>query len=178
MYVPFLMEYYSLTGDTLAKALARENILKIKEYSVDKETGLPHHGWNPDTKVKLGSANWGRGIGWYLLALAYYDSMIDTPLVDNIMKMEYEQFPGQPYSSFDSSTGLMFEIFKQIADKRRAPDINIFKPHTTRSGMIDDCSGDTYCCNKYSGTFSKSELCNGLFLMLVSKFSNNKYRMS
>lgn len=173
MFVPFLMEYYELTGDTLARKVAKENIRIINRHCVDKETGIPHHGYNPNNFLKLGSANWGRGIGWYLLALSYCNDMVDDKIEQSIAMMDYTQFPGQPYSIFDTSTALMFEIFKQSRDDSRTIDLSIFKSHTTVSGMIDDCSGDTYSYNQYSKTFSKSEICNGLFLILVSKFSNN-----
>lgn len=173
MIVPFLMEYNELTGDTLAKSIAKYNIELIQKYCVDKETGLPHHGYNPKNYLKLGSANWGRGIGWYLLALSFYPDLIDSKTIESISEMDYSQFPGQPYSVFDSSTALMFEIFKQRINVNRKPNIGLLKPHTTVSGMIDDCSGDTYSYNDYSHTMCKSEMCNGLFLMLVSKFSNS-----
>lgn len=173
MFVPFLMEYYELTGDTLAKKIAKENIRIMNKYCVDKETGIPHHGYNPNNFLKLGSANWGRGIGWYLLALSYCNDMVDDKIEQSIAMMDYTQFPGQPYSAFDTSTALMFEIFKQSRNDSRAVNLSIFKSHTTVSGMIDECSGDTYSYNQYSKTFSKSEICNGLFLILVSKFSNN-----
>lgn len=176
MIVPFLIEYYELTGDTLAENVAKENIRIIQKYAVDKETGIPHHGYNPNNFLKLGSANWGRGIGWYLLALSYCSDMVDDKIEHSVAIMDYSQFPGQPYSAFDSSTALMFEIFKQSRSDKRTLDLSIFKPHTTESGMIDDCSGDTYSYNKYSKTFCKSEICNGLFLILVSKFSNNASR--
>lgn len=173
MIVPFLMEYSKLTGDTLAQSIAKYNIELIQKYCVDKETGIPHHGYNPKTHLKLGSANWGRGIGWYLLALSFYPDLIEQKTIESISTMDYSQFPGQPYSIFDTSTALMFEIFKQSQDAKRKPNIEQFKSHTTISGMLDDCSGDTYSYNDYSHTMCKSEMCNGFLLMLVSNFSNS-----
>lgn len=172
MFVPFLLEYYNLTGDSLAKNVARDNIRIIQKYCVDELTGVPSHGYNPKTHLKLGSSNWGRGIGWYLLALSYFGDMTDEKVGKSIDKMDYSQFPGEPYGAFDSSTALMFEIFKQSRSSKRKANISIFKSHTTETGMIADCSGDTESYNRYSHTFCKSELCNGLFLILVSKFAN------
>lgn len=172
MFVPFLVEYYNLTGDTIAKKIAKDNISIIQKYCVDKTTGVPTHGYNPNTHLKLGSSNWGRGIGWYLLALSYFGDMTDEKIGKSIDKMDYSQFPGQPFGEFDSSTALMFEIFKQSRSSKRKANISLFKLHTTESGMIADCSGDTESYNRYSHTFCKSELCNGLFLILVSKFAN------
>lgn len=173
MYVPFLMEYYKITGDSLAMKVAKENIQLMQKYSIDKETGIPHHGYNPHNYLKLGSANWGRGIGWYLLALSYCSDMVDDKIEKSVDLMDYTQFPGQPYSKFDTSTALMLEIFKQSRNKNRKLDLSFIKSHTTISGMIDDCSGDTYSYNQYSKVFNKSEICNGLFLILITKFSNN-----
>lgn len=170
MFVPFLVEYYNLTRDTLAK----DNISIIQKYCVDKTTGVPTHGYNPNTHLKLGSSNWGRGIGWYLLALSYFRDMADKKIENTIAKLDYSQFPGQPYGDFDTSTALMFEIFKQSRSSKRKANISVLKSHTTESGMIADCSGDTDSYNRYSHTFCKSELCNGLFLILISKFANNK----
>lgn len=174
MFVPFLVEYYNLTGDTLSKKIAKDNIGIIQKYCVDETTGVPSHGYNPNTHLKLGSSNWGRGIGWYLLALSYYRDMTDKQIENTIASLDYSQFPGQPYGDFDTSTALMFEIFKQSRYSKRKANISVLKSHTTESGMIADCSGDTDSYNRYSHTFCKSELCNGLFLILISKFANNK----
>lgn len=174
MFVPFLVEYYNLTGDTLSKKIAKDNIGIIQKYCVDEATGVPTHGYNPNTHLKLGSSNWGRGIGWYLLALSYFRDMADKQIENTIANLDYSQFPGQPYGDFDTSTALMFEIFKQSRSSKRKANISVLKSHTTESGMITDCSGDTDSYNRYSHTFCKSELCNGLFLILISKFANNK----
>lgn len=100
--------------------------------------------------------------------------MADKKIENTIAKLDYSQFPGQPYGDFDTSTALMFEIFKQSRSSKRKANISVLKSHTTESGMIADCSGDTDSYNRYSHTFCKSELCNGLFLILISKFANNK----
>lgn len=172
MIVPFLMEYYELSGEILAYNIAKENLEEYYKYGVDKETGFPAHGYNLKSKIKVGSINWGRGIGWYLLANAYCSNTnIDNKILDNnLNKISYNQFL-QQNTHYDSSTALMCEIYKQSKDLNRRLSLNFIRQHIRTNGYIDHCSGDTYGFNYYSNVFGESELCNGLFLILISKFN-------
>ena len=172
MYVPFLMEYYQETNDSLAKQIAEDNFYNAYKKCVDKESGMPHHGYDPHTGIKLGSANWGRGIGWYMLAAAYLPEFNDELLNKSIEKLDYTQFPGDPWSRFDTSTALMFELYKQSKNPNRKYNLDTIKSYITTEGMIMQCSGDTKGYNDYSHQFGGSELCQGIFLMLISKFNN------
>lgn len=163
MYVPFLMEYFATTQDSLALQIAKDNMKEFYRYGIDKETGIPMHGYSLDSKMKVGSANWGRGIGWYLLAAAYCPFVNDSLLNQNVMDMDYSQFPGSS-KHFDSSTAIMAEIYKY--SKGLTPkSLNFIKPYVTQTGMVDSFSGDTYGINDYSHQFGESELGNGLLLM-------------
>lgn len=163
MYVPFLMEYYNVSGDTLSKNIAMKNLCEYQKYGVDKETGIPVHGYDIKTHIKTGSANWGRGIGWYLLAASYCENFHDSILDSNIPKFDYTQFPFSNHQ-FDSSTALMFKMYEN-RKLHETKSIEFIKPYITRDGMVDSFSGDTYAQNDYSHSFGKSELGNGLLLM-------------
>lgn len=171
MYIPFLMEYFQITGDSVAYHIAEHNMEVYYERGVNHVTGLPAHGYNKDTGLHLGSANWGRGIGWYLFAAAFCPQFDASVLQESLIKMEYTQFPGSS-SEFDSSTAIMFEIYKQSKDFTRCLSLDFIKTHVLKTGFVDDCSGDTYYLNSYSGTFGESSLCNGLLLILASRFSH------
>lgn len=171
MYVPFLMEYFCVTKDSLAYKIADYNMEVYRSRGVDKETGIPFHGYNIRTGLPIGSANWGRGIGWYLLGAAFCPQFNDERLNKSLSLLEYTQFPGSS-ERFDSSTALMFEIYKQSKDKNRKLSLDFIKPHVLVNGFVDDCSGDTYDLNDYSHLFGQTSLCNGLLLMLASKFRN------
>lgn len=176
MYVPFLMEYFKATNDSLAYQIAVDNISEYQLNGLDDETGLPYHGYNVETGIKVGSANWGRGIGWYLLALTYCPEKNDLLLAENIEKMPYTQFPLSS-DDFDSSTALMFELYKKRMDSDYKLNLDFIKPYVRQSGVVTQCSGDTYHFNDYSNAFGNSELCNGLLLMLYSKdFCDEKKR--
>lgn len=168
MFVPFLMEYNFITQDSLAKQIAIDNINEYKKNGTDPLTGIPSHGYNLKTGIKVGSSNWGRGIGWYLLALAYCNEGSDEVLNHNIHKLPYTQFPLSS-SKFDSSTAIMFELYKNSIDNTRDFDLSFIKTHIRKNGWVSDCSGDTYNLNDYSKSFGNSELCNGLLLLLYAK---------
>lgn len=169
MFVPFLMEYYDLTHEEQALHIAEANLAHYKSFGTDKDTHLPFHGYDLDTKIKLGSCNWGRGIGWYLLAIAYCPQMNDSVLSCNVEKLPYTQFPLSS-TSFDSSTALMFELYKQGTNPSRKLNLDFIRTHVRKNGLVSDCSGDTYALNDYSHSFGNSELCNGLLLLLYSKY--------
>ena len=173
MYVPFFMEYFKATNDSSALKIVNDNMERYQRYAINPLTGIPTHGYNLSNGVPVGSANWGRGIGWYLMAAAFYPQMKDATLDQTLAKLDYTQFPGNS-ETFDSSTALMFEIYKQSKKKNRKLSLHFIKSHILTDGFVDDCSGDTYGFNSYSHTFGESELCNGLLLMLASKFDNSQ----
>ena len=70
MMVPFLCRYGSIFEKKEALDLAVKQIREFFEYGMDKESGLPYHGYDLKTKVKQGIIGWGRAVGWLLLALA------------------------------------------------------------------------------------------------------------
>lgn len=169
MYVPFLIEYNSLTGDTLARRIAIDNIELYKRDGCDAITHLPFHGYNIESGVKLGASNWGRGMGWFLLAVAYCTETNDSILQKSVSELPYTQFP-LSNDHFDSSTALLFEIYKQATEPTREFTLDFIRTHIHTNGFVGDCSGDTYAPNDYSHSFGNNELCNGLLLLLCSKF--------
>lgn len=172
MVVPFLVEYFRFsqefgTEDSTAYKMAWANLEEYHKYCCDKETGIPAHGYNRQTHIKVGSANWGRGIGWYLLASAYLPEFRQPLLENNIKHLDYSQFPLSS-CAFDSSTALMFEIYKHSIDPQRTKSLDFIKPYITQKGLVTKCSGDTYDLNAYSRSFGPAEQANGFLLMLIS----------
>ena len=168
MYVPFLVEYSKLTGDTLANSIAYDNMKEFYKYGVDKETGIPSHGYNLKTHIKVGSSNWGRGIGWYILAASYLPEFTDEKIDENLPLISKTQFP-QTSRNFDSSTALLFEIYMQNRGFH-SRNIDFVKPYILQTGFVTECSGDTYDFNNHSYIFGSAEMTNGLLLMLASQF--------
>jgi hypothetical protein len=114
----------------------------------------------------VGSTNWGRGIGWYVLSLSYMQDIKNTALDKMLPMLQESQFP-QSSTELDSSTALMFEIYMQCKGIHQH-SINFIKPYITQEGKIMNCSGDTYDFNNHSRILGPAELTQGLFLLLVS----------
>lgn len=167
MFIPFLSLLSNVDHNDIIKEIINRTIDDYFQYGVDNNTHIPSHGFNIKTKCKIGSSNWGRGIGWFLLGLSFVEDFSDSILNDSITKLDYTQFPGQD-SHFDSSTALMIEIYKHRKNLPFKRSWEFIIPYITREGNVGSCSGDTYSYNRYSNTFSPSELCNGLFLYLVT----------
>jgi rhamnogalacturonyl hydrolase YesR len=67
---PFLCRCASLSHDNNKKYdFAIQQIENFFTYAMDKKTGIPYHGFNPQTNEKLGIIGWGRGVGWLLIGL-------------------------------------------------------------------------------------------------------------
>src|SRR5690606_38856002 len=99
------------------------------QYGVDQVTSIPSHGVSLSHLTKVGSANWGRGIGWYLLGLSalqgalkdYEDELFACYTSLSSLKLEnnlYSQYPGSS-DYFDASTSALFLYsFNFLEDER------------------------------------------------------------
>lgn len=67
---PFLINYGILKNDESSIDLAINQIEKFIEYGFDSKSDLPFHGYNLDTREKLGDLGWGRGVGWMMYGIA------------------------------------------------------------------------------------------------------------
>lgn len=179
--VPFLVKYAQLV-DGRGLEIARQQIQFYVDYGLSTEGYIPSHAIDKKTKIPIGSSNWGRGIGWYLLGLSSYHKETGEfekeyrGLLNTLKNLKNEQglwgqFPGSK-DKFDASSSLMF-IYSELQND---PDsysqselMMLMKNFISVEGEILETSGDTYSANYYSSTFGKSELSQGLFLSISSQ---------
>lgn len=181
MIVPFLVEYYKVTTNKDALSLAAKQLDFFIRYGVDKDTYMPAHGIELAGKIKTGSINWGRGIGWYLLGLVYlneampgaynreYDGIVES--LDKLKDKEgvWSQFPGSS-TEYDASSTTMFLLGLSYSTPYTKKEI-IDRIKTGADGRVLSTSGDTYNLNKYSSSFGDSELSQGILLLLLSRLN-------
>lgn len=186
MICPFLIRYDEISNSK-ASDLAQKQLQYFINYGVDKETFLPTHGINLDTNIKIGPVNWGRGIGWYIIALSEFvkhkgiysmelDCLINT--LNNLKTPElfWTQFPGLS-ERFDASSTTMFMYAINTTHPHTYSKESVLKilgSYIDSEGKILSTSGDTYGVNDYSRTFGDSELSQGILLMLLSTINNPK----
>jgi len=194
MVCPFLIKYGATYHDTLALGMANREINYYIKYGLEANTHFPFHAIELDNKTRLGPSTWGRGIGWYAIALAYsihYTNKDNNPyyeifvkemniLYANLIKLRYKNAWGQfingdKNEQVDTSTTALLLLAFNIAGKENLNDEKIaliFRNYTTTEGYIDFTSGDTFDLNRYSNEFGKSELTQGLILSLYSNAKN------
>lgn len=189
---PFLMEYGAYFKNTNAKALAESQLQFFMEYGLDQDTGLPFHAVDLNTNEGLGPNNWGRGMGWYMLALesVYLNYPINqdffchedqnikkTLFLNSLQKLKdifiFTQFPGTSKEFDSSSTTMLMYGENQLLPGTYGKEkiLNIFKPYIKENGILDFCSAEAFGVNKYSLEFGESEFAQGMLLMLLSTTS-------
>ncbi len=72
MSIPFLMEYYKMFNIQKAKSIALNTVQQYILRGCDYNTGMPAYAYEIDApNLKVGRANWGRGISWFVIGLCY-----------------------------------------------------------------------------------------------------------
>ncbi|MBU4422567.1 MULTISPECIES: glycoside hydrolase family 88 protein [unclassified Acidovorax] len=86
MICPFLGACAKSLNIIEAGDLLREQLELYWKNNMDAETGLPFHGYYAGGPNKLGNLGWGRGVGWYMLAMAAAQSCMkpDTYFAEKI----------------------------------------------------------------------------------------------
>ncbi|MEC6909359.1 glycoside hydrolase family 88 protein [Photobacterium piscicola] len=194
MVIPFIYMYSNIIDDKLVKAelnaFARKQIFAFIDKCYDKSNGLISHAYDLNNNIKLGSNNWSRGMGWFLIGLAYsckfeideniknrlasyYDKSMRTLNDLKINNAYWGQFLGHSYEyTIDTSATLMFYYANYIATgniNKKEFAISIHGCIDT-NGRILHSSGDTFYINRYSVKKSSSEISQGLltYLLLAS----------
>jgi rhamnogalacturonyl hydrolase YesR len=192
MVCPFLYKYGKIYHDSTALSIANNQILYYLKNGLDYNSHLPFHGISVHNKLRLGPVNWGRGIGWYTLALAYsvyYTNINNNPnytlfsnelnyIYNELMLLRVKKYWGQfisgdPDDKIDTSTTAMLLYAFALAGKKVYNEqelVDLFKGYTNTKGYLDFTSGDTYAINRYSEQIGKSELSQGMLLSLFSLY--------
>lgn len=186
---PFLVMYSEVADNEQAFILAEKQVKNVMDRGLESNGILPFHAIDLTLDMPIGSVNWGRGIGWWVLGLAPLaaKSCKDEPnnyliTLQKLIKFldaarldkEYwSQFIGHTNdNTIDSSATLMFLFASQqagIKDIKSQELLNIIKYCVDSSGIVLNSSGDTMYINKYSRAKGASELTQGLMLSLLSK---------
>lgn len=188
MICPFLLMY--------AQEFENEDFIEISNNQLEfyithglSSSHFPFHALELSNKTPLGSSNWGRGIGWYMLALSatlkytnnknnkkydYFRNEMNI-LVSNLEKFRQNHYWGQFLGiskkwNIDTSSACM--IIYSIKLSGYEINLNNFyeflKPLTRKNGAVDFTSGDTEDINLYSREYGISELTQGILLSIFN----------
>lgn len=182
MAIPFLTTFASVTGDMSVIAICKKQIDFFNLHGTDHDTQIPAHGVNwKKNNIKVGSANWGRGIGWYYYGLASlnsitkdYDNQIHI-LKDNLFNLRnkeglWTQFPGSSEQYDASATTMILSSITMESTQMysKSAIIKLLKNYIDENGYVLQTSGDTENFNRYASSFGKSELSQGFLLIALS----------
>lgn len=195
MVVPFLYLY----GETFKRndliILADKQLSFYLENGLDNYSNLPFHAIDLSNNIHLGSVNWSRGLGWFLIGLSHgikYSNKDTNPLYNtyvekfNSIKQKLEdlkndkgvwpQFLGDNNDNkIDSSSTVMFLYSYNLVNPTVTKE-EIYKllySVTNSEGFIDSSSGDTIYINRYAYKKGKSEFTQGILLSLLSLTKEN-----
>lgn len=154
--------------------------------------GLPVHCYDAESGYPLGIIGWGRGTGWYVLALTDLYSSIDNSkdkamlekkmkeVADTILGLESENggfssilVADGPYDSsatamigyFLAQSGRLFQNSSYFEAAVRC-EKRLMK-ETKINGVIDNCQGDTIDIGIFSERYAEMPFAQGMALRLV-----------
>ncbi|MFH4965337.1 glycoside hydrolase family 88 protein [Gaetbulibacter sp. M235] len=186
MICPFILMY--------AEAYNRPDLIEFSnqqiEFYINKGLSishLPYHSIELSNYTPMGSSNWGRGLGWYMLALSatlkytnpesnsrysYFKNEMNV-LVSSLKNFQQNHYWGQFLGiskkwHIDTSVSCMI-IYSMLLSGYECNLNNFYKflkPLTRKNGAIDFTSGDTEDINLYSKEYGESELTQGILLSI------------
>ncbi|MBR0348205.1 MAG: glycoside hydrolase family 88 protein [Clostridia bacterium] len=179
MICPFLMKYAVVYNEPRFVDIAIDQIKEYRKYGFDKETKIPCHCFNVQTKAPLGIYGWGRGCAWWAIGITDSLKTLMESKTYNIEKVmllkycvefitvmkKYQREDGAftriifTQSLEDSSAGAMlaycFAYVSKLAESDELEDcckktLRHLKTCTRRNGVIDYAQGDTMGIGFYS----------------------------
>ncbi|HBL41336.1 MAG TPA: hypothetical protein DDY98_07145 [Ruminococcaceae bacterium] len=185
MVCPFLTQYALLYSNQDALSLVKRQMDEYASFGIHPATGLPVHCFNGQTKAPLGVYGWGRGCGWYAIALAECCDLLDgKDAYAAVLNERMERFANalQPYqnkngsfncllgaaSRADSSATAVLGWF--LSRSKKTEPANKAKQYlmsvTRRNGEIDFAQGDTMGLCNYSRRFEPLPFAQGFALRI------------
>lgn len=179
MICPFLMKYAVVYNEPRFVDIAIDQIKEYRKYGFDKETKIPCHCFNVQTKAPLGIYGWGRGCAWWAIGITDSLKTLMESKTYNIEKVKllkycvefaavmknYQREDGAftrmifTPSLEDSSAGAMlaycFAYIAKLTESDELEDcckktLRHLKTCTRRNGVIDYAQGDTMGIGFYS----------------------------
>lgn len=190
---PFLMLYSKTYNISYYSNLAYKQLEFYYNYGLLKDTYLPNHAIDANTKLPLGVYGWGRGTAWYILGLLdTYLEMDDCSekivlkgWIENSINSYYKfQFSDGGFGSiiqnkntYDSSATATLAYFylkwyslygnlkhKEVAERCLRKLLSV----TRITGAIDWCQGDTKGIGIFSQIYDIMPFCQGMTLRAIN----------
>ena len=122
MASPFLAQYAVTYGESTLLEDVANQIMLMEKYARDEVTGLLYHGWDESRRQRWADPEsgrsphfWGRGMGWYAMALVDVLEIIpaDHPRRAGILAV-LNRLVEAIVSVQDASSGVWFQVVDQV----------------------------------------------------------------
>lgn len=192
---PFLVMYGKKYGDKKAIQLAERQFFEYDQACLPS-FGFPAHAYDLEKKVPLGIYDWGRGVGWYVLALVEMHSALESTmlknklecrilsLADSVIKWQLPEggfaahffSGGFPEGSSTVLIGILLNRAYVITKKALylsslSRVMTQLMKMTQRNGCLDMCQGDTKGIGIYSTEYGYMPFAQGLLLKLINDYT-------
>ncbi len=205
MVCAFLVRFGELYNRPELVNLAIKQIEEYVKYGIHSNLYIPAHGYHVEHKIPLGIYGWGRGVGWYALALLdTYNELQDKHpakefikeqivlLASTIVKLQRED-GGWGHSLLlkdnihDSSATAVCTYFLgsaickkiisyEVYNKYVERGIHKLQASTRKNGIVDFSQGDTKGIGIYSFVFRELPFTQGITLRAITAVNSLKYR--
>ena len=186
MVCPFLYLYAKTYEVPEAEALCMRQLREYADCGVHHALCLPVHAFRKSDGAPLGIYGWGRGCGWYALALSELLTMgadvadLAVPFADALLRCQQDsgawsrqllcESGGE--SSATAMLGCfmqtMYSVLKTDAYKQSAVRArNYLRSITRKNGKVDYAQGDTKGIGFYSSKLTAMPACQGFALRLT-----------
>ena len=185
MACPFLTEYALLTGDGAALALVRRQFDEFDAFGLHPVSGLPVHCFDEKSHIPAGVYGWGRGCGWYAVALAECcDRLSGKDDYAAVLRQRMERFArdvtalqnengsfncilGADTRADSSATAVLGWFLARAGQPEAAARAKRYLMSVTRrSGEVDFAQGDTMGEGNYSRRFEPLPFAQGFALRI------------
>lgn len=191
MICPFLFKYDKEYECQVAFDLGKRQLEEYLKHGIDEKTGLPYHCFDKENKANLGVAGWGRGSGWFCVALAdsynstgnkqmrefleiqmkiFADTLIEYQLSNGGWSRQILAEKTGEASSTAMISWFMGEVYNLTGNEKYLNCLkngaSFLKSCTRQDGTIDYAQGDTKAIGFYSAKLSPMPAAQG-FVMRI-----------
>lgn len=200
---PYLLLYGRVFDSREACDLAVDQLEEFNTHGLFGDSCIPVHAYHYRTQLPLGLYGWGRGMGWYAIALADMRELLDpndphyvlvtqrvTGFARAAIKCQrsdgswgWQVFVGELPA--DTSATIMLSWLLVTASDipeltvacREAvhKSVSYIMSVTRRNGAIDFCQGDTKAIGVYSKIFDVLPFAQGYALRVLSRVQKSKH---
>lgn len=182
MVPPFLYLYANTFHCDSAQYLADKTIDKFITYGTDYETGFPAFSFRiKKPHIKIGMANWGRGVSWFAIGLLYNNPQnlsknsqkVIQKFNENLKQLyiqdgHFSQFIGEKGMDLSAEIPLLYYMHKKNILKVETNDILQYSKYM-HDGLLYNSSSSNNGIIRYGINYGPNTLSQAFIITLINE---------